>query len=94
MSGDDKLIRMANQIASFFRSYPDDEAMAGIAKHLESLLDAEDATHLRGAVAAGAPGIDLLVGEALWLADSPAENPARKETAGPDEVGQMASDAG
>ncbi len=32
----EKLIRMANQIASFFRSYPDDEAMAGIAKHLES----------------------------------------------------------
>ena len=33
-STDDKLVRMANQIACFFQSYPDDEAMAGIQKHI------------------------------------------------------------
>jgi formate dehydrogenase subunit delta len=30
----EKLVRMANQIAAFFRSYPEDEAVAGIHKHI------------------------------------------------------------
>ena len=30
----DKLIRMANQISSFFRSYPEDQAIKGIHDHL------------------------------------------------------------
>ena len=30
----EKLVRMANQIAAFFRSYPQDEAVAGIHKHV------------------------------------------------------------
>ena len=32
----DKLTMMANQIAQFFRSYPHDEAVAGVASHLEA----------------------------------------------------------
>ena len=31
---DDKLVRMANQIAAFFRSYPDEEAVAGVHDHI------------------------------------------------------------
>lgn len=30
----DKLIHMANQIAQFFRAYPEQEAIAGIREHL------------------------------------------------------------
>ena len=30
----DKLVRMANQIALFFRSYPENEAVAGIHNHI------------------------------------------------------------
>jgi formate dehydrogenase subunit delta len=93
VSGDDKLIRMANQIASFFRSYPDDEAMTGIAKHLESFWTPKMRRTFATQIAEGVPGIDPLVVRAL-AADSPGEDPARKENAGPDEVGQMASDAG
>ena len=37
---DDKLIRMANQIGTFFESMPDrSEALGGIAKHLKSFWD-------------------------------------------------------
>ncbi|MBF9234511.1 formate dehydrogenase subunit delta [Microvirga alba] len=32
--GTEKLIRMANQIADFFRSYPEEEAIVGIRDHL------------------------------------------------------------
>ena len=33
------LVRMANQIAAYFKSYPGDEAVAEIAKHLKSFWD-------------------------------------------------------
>jgi formate dehydrogenase subunit delta len=40
MSNDDTLIRMANQIGTFFESMPDQsEALAGIAKHLKNFWD-------------------------------------------------------
>lgn len=34
MSTDDKLVYMANQIATFFASQPKDEAADGVAKHI------------------------------------------------------------
>lgn len=40
MTRDDTLIRMANQIGTFFESMPDQtEALAGIAKHLKNFWD-------------------------------------------------------
>jgi formate dehydrogenase subunit delta len=40
MMPDDNLIRMANQIGTFFESMPDrEEALEGIAKHLKSFWD-------------------------------------------------------
>jgi formate dehydrogenase subunit delta len=33
------LVRMANQIADYFKSYPEDEAVAEITKHLKSFWD-------------------------------------------------------
>jgi formate dehydrogenase subunit delta len=40
MNRDDTLIRMANQIGTFFESMPDRaEALAGIAKHLKNFWD-------------------------------------------------------
>lgn len=40
MKNDDTLIRMANQIGTFFESMPDrTEALAGIAKHLKNFWD-------------------------------------------------------
>ncbi len=40
MAHDDTLVRMANQIGTFFESMPDrGEALAGIAKHLKNFWD-------------------------------------------------------
>lgn len=40
MTNDDNLIRMANQIGTFFESMPDrNEALQGIATHLEKFWD-------------------------------------------------------
>lgn len=36
---DDKLIRMANQIAAFFKTQPGDKAVAGTATHLRDFWD-------------------------------------------------------
>ncbi len=51
---EDKLLRMANQIASFFRSYPDDEAVAGIHKHIEAFWTPKMVHKLEAALPASA----------------------------------------
>jgi formate dehydrogenase subunit delta len=56
-----KLIRMANQIADFFRAYPEEEAAAGIRNHLQAFWT----PRMRDAIAAYAvekgAGLDPLV---------------------------------
>lgn len=94
MSGkEEKLVRMANGIADFFRAYPAEEARAGIADHIQSFWTRVMRDALQALVARGGAGLDPLVlgafgGKALG------ESPILKETAGPDEVGQLGSDAG
>ncbi len=39
MNTADKLVYMANQIASFFASQPKDEAASGVAKHINDFWD-------------------------------------------------------
>ena len=90
---DDRLISMANQIAGFFRSYPDAEAQAGIAEHIVAFWAPKMRRSLAAQIAAGAPTLDPLVVRALHV-ESSVESPAHKDVAGPDEVGAMASDAG
>ena len=89
----EKLTRMANQIAGFFRSYPEDQALAGIRDHLVAFWTPgmRDAI-LRHANREG-EGLDPLVVQALRKAQ-PGESPIEKETAGPEQVGQLGSDAG
>lgn len=88
---DTKLVSMANQIASFFRSYPEDEACTGIREHIQAFWTPK----MREAIRADSANatLDPLVAEALhrWTG---AENPIRKELGGPRLNGQMASDAG
>lgn len=87
----DKLASMANQIATFFRSYPEAEAAAGIRDHIQQFWT----PGMRRAMLASGPraGLDPLVTAALWTPQA-AESPILKETAGPDSGGQLASDAG
>ena len=89
----EKHVRMANQIAGFFRSYPHDQAVAGIHDHLKKFWTRRMLGMVHDHREAGGAGIDPLVAEALiWT--PPVQSPIHKETGGPREVGQMASDAG
>jgi formate dehydrogenase subunit delta len=89
----EKLTRMANQIAGFFRSYPDDKALAGIRDHLVSFWTPGMRNALLAHVGQGGDGLDPLVVRAL-RDDQPGESPIAKEVAGPEVVGQLGSDAG
>jgi len=89
----DKLTRMANQIAGFFRSYPEDKALAGIRDHLMAFWTPGMREALLAHAGQGGGGLDPLVVRALRR-DQPGESPVAKETAGPEEVGQLGSDAG
>jgi len=88
-----KLVRMANQIASFFRSYPDDQAVHGIHDHLVAFWTPS----MRAALLADANRegheLDPLVAKAL-LTFAPGKSPIEKEVAGPEQVGELGSDAG
>ncbi len=89
-----KLDHMANQIAAFFRSYPDEEAVAGVHDHIRAFWPPVMRRGLAARVEAGSAGLDPLVVAALHALTT-GRSPARKEAAGPSEVGEIgASDAG
>ena len=85
---------MANQIADYFRIYPADEAIAGIHEHIRAFWSPTMLRDLQICVDATPDKVDPLVLAALQSGDD-GPTPARKETAGPLQVGEIdASDAG
>ncbi|SFJ07643.1 formate dehydrogenase subunit delta [Albimonas pacifica] len=56
----DELVTMANQIAAYFRAYPEDEAVEGVADHIRQFWDPRMRDGLRGHLAAGGEGLDGL----------------------------------
>jgi formate dehydrogenase subunit delta len=52
------LVRMANQIATFFHSQPEDEAVAATADHLAKFWDPRMRRQLGDLIAAGGKGLD------------------------------------
>ena len=61
----DKIIRMANQIAGFFASYPKEEAVAGVRKHIKDFWEPRMKDQIRGYVAAKDATLHPLVVEAV-----------------------------
>ena len=89
----DKLTMMANQIAQFFRSYPHDEAVAGIASHIEAFWTPKMRKTFQDGMG-DVIDLDPLVLEAL-SPEVEARDPAEKADAGPGKVGELgAVDAG
>lgn len=62
---EDKLVRMANQIAQFFKSQPHDAAVAGIADHLRSFWTPKMRRQIADHAAAGGAGLEPLTREAV-----------------------------
>ena len=89
----EKLLSMANQIAIFFRSYPDDEAAAGIKRHIVSFWTPDMRAGLARWIEQDRPGVDPLVAMAFQERMT-ADSPVKRVTSPAQEAGQMASDAG
>lgn len=62
---DNRLISMANQIADFFQSYPEGEAVAGIATHIEKFWDPRMRRGIFAHLKAGGAGLKPLTLKAL-----------------------------
>lgn len=60
-----RMIHMANQIAHFFAAYPHDEAVAGVADHIEKFWEPRMRRQLRDYVSSSREGLDPLVLEAI-----------------------------
>ena len=90
----DKLTMMANQIAQFFRSYPHDQAVAGIAHHIEAFWTPKMRGIFKDGLLDASNGVDPLVLEAV-SPDVEGRNPIEKAAAGPGKLGELgAVDAG
>ncbi|HQT46688.1 MAG: formate dehydrogenase [Acidocella sp. 20-63-7] len=67
-----KLVNMANQIASFFKRRPEDEAVAQIADHLKSFWEKRMLAEILAHLDAGGEGLDERVKKALVSLRHPA----------------------
>ena len=78
MSTGEKLVYMANQIANFFKAMPHDEAVAGVAKHINDFWDPRMRRQFFEIVDAGGPGLSPLVVDAVGKIrkPGPVEKPA------------------
>ena len=73
MAGKEKLVFMANQIAAFFGSaMPQDEAVAGIADHLNKYWEVRMRRQIFEIIDAGGVGLNPLVIEAAAQVRKPA----------------------
>lgn len=57
----DKMVHMANQIATFFKSQPREDAVERVATHLRDFWDPRMRDQLRAYVADGGKGLDAIV---------------------------------
>lgn len=89
----DRLVRMANQIAAFFRTYPEEEAVAGIHKHLVAFWAPKMIRDLVAHIPAAGDKLDAYVVKALGEVPT-GQSPVRPATHDPQLAGQGASDAG
>jgi len=60
----ENMIHMANQIAQFFASYPREEAVAGVADHIQKFWEKRMRQQLREYIGQGGSGLNELALEA------------------------------
>ena len=59
------LVRMANQIADFFKALPDEEALAGASNHIRMFWDPRMRAKMAAHLAAGGEGLNPLARQAV-----------------------------
>ena len=76
----DKLVRMANQIADFFQSQPEDSAVTGAADHMKSFWNPVMRRQIYTHLDAGGSGLNSLALEAVKLMRSGDQAVAKTKT--------------
>ncbi len=61
----EKMVRMANQIATFFKSQPKEDASARVAAHIKDFWEPRMRKQLRDYVEQGGKGLDEIVLKAV-----------------------------
>jgi hypothetical protein len=77
-----KIVRMANQIGTFFSSKPHEEGVAGTAEHVNKFWEPRMRRHFFEVVDAGGAGLLPIVREAAARIRRPAEPPSNAANAG------------
>ena len=77
-----KIVRMANQIGTFFESKPHDEGVAGVAEHINKFWEPRMRRHFFEVFDAGGEGLKPIVMEAAATIRRPAEPPSDTVNAG------------
>ena len=77
----DKIVRMANQIATFFQSKPHDMGVEGVAEHINKFWDPRMRKQFFELIDAGAANFLPLVVEASATIRRPGEPVSREEAA-------------
>jgi formate dehydrogenase subunit delta len=90
----EKLVFMANQIAGFFKAYPEEDAVIGVRDHIKSFWTPGMRRTLQTRLQGDASGLEHLVVVAMTQKRPEGESPIKKEVQGPGALGEMASDAG
>lgn len=77
-----KIVRMANQIGTFFASKPHDEGVAGVAEHINKFWEPRMRRHFFEVVDAGGAGLLPIVLDASATIRRPTEAPHAGANAG------------
>ena len=67
----DTLVRMANQIADFFKAQPEEDALAGASNHIRMFWDPRMRAKMAEHLAAGGEGLNPLARKAVERACKP-----------------------
>ena len=67
----DTLVRMANQIADFFKAQPEEDALAGASNHIRLFWDPRMRAKMAEHLAAGGAGLSPLARQAAEKACTP-----------------------
>ena len=76
-----KIIRMANQIGTFFESKPHDEGVHGVAEHINKFWEPRMRRHFFDVVDSGGEGLKPIVIEAASQVRRPSERVTAEQAA-------------
>ena len=73
-TSENRLVKMANQMAGYFKVFPEAQAVAGLADHINKFWDPRMRREILALAAAGGDGFEPLVTKAIPAVKPPKAN--------------------